>query len=115
LRDAGVDPDRLERLTNLTMADNLEALRKGDLDLARLFEPYASIISRAAQAGSSTRRTARANRLYGLPRYPRQHRPQSYSVCRNGARGSLGCKNTVSTSSLPGLRRSTLVFRATCC
>ena len=43
LRDAGVDPDRLERLTNLTMADNLEALRKGDLDVARLFEPYASM------------------------------------------------------------------------
>jgi NitT/TauT family transport system substrate-binding protein len=43
LRDAGVDRDRLERLTNRTMADNLEALRKGDLDVAQLFEPYVSM------------------------------------------------------------------------
>jgi NitT/TauT family transport system substrate-binding protein len=43
LRDAGIDPDRLERLTDRTMADNLEALRKGDLDVAQLFEPYVSM------------------------------------------------------------------------
>jgi NitT/TauT family transport system substrate-binding protein len=43
LRDAGVDPDRLERVTGRTMADNLEALRKGDLDVAQLFEPYVSM------------------------------------------------------------------------
>jgi NitT/TauT family transport system substrate-binding protein len=42
LRDAGVDPDGLERLTDRTMANNLEALRKGDLDVAQLFEPYVS-------------------------------------------------------------------------
>jgi NitT/TauT family transport system substrate-binding protein len=43
LRDAGVDPDRLERVTDRTMGDNLEALRKGDLDAAQLFEPYVSM------------------------------------------------------------------------
>ena len=43
LRDAGVDPDRLERVTDRTMADNLEALHKGDLDAAQLFEPYVSM------------------------------------------------------------------------
>jgi NitT/TauT family transport system substrate-binding protein len=43
LRDAGVDPDRLERVTDRTMADNLEALRKGDLDVVQLFEPYVSM------------------------------------------------------------------------
>ncbi len=43
LRDAGIDPDRLERVTDRTMADNLEALRKGDLDVAQLFEPYVSM------------------------------------------------------------------------
>jgi NitT/TauT family transport system substrate-binding protein len=42
LRDAGIDPDRLERVTDHTMADNLEALRKGDLDVVQLFEPYVS-------------------------------------------------------------------------
>jgi len=43
LRDAGVDPDHLERVTDRTMADNLEALHKGDLDAAQLFEPYVSM------------------------------------------------------------------------
>jgi NitT/TauT family transport system substrate-binding protein len=43
LRDAGVDPDRLERLTDRTIADNLEALGNGDLDVAQLFEPYVSM------------------------------------------------------------------------
>jgi NitT/TauT family transport system substrate-binding protein len=43
LRDAGVELDRLGRVTNRTMADNLEALRKGDLDVAQLFEPYVSM------------------------------------------------------------------------
>jgi NitT/TauT family transport system substrate-binding protein len=43
LRDAGVDLDRLGCLTNRTMSDNLEALRKGNLDVAQPFEPYASM------------------------------------------------------------------------
>jgi NitT/TauT family transport system substrate-binding protein len=43
LRDAGLDPNRLARVTDRTMADNLEALRKGDLDVAQLFEPYVSM------------------------------------------------------------------------
>ncbi|MBV9971162.1 MAG: ABC transporter substrate-binding protein [Xanthobacteraceae bacterium] len=43
LRDAGVDPGRLQHVTDRTMADNLEALRKGELDVAQLFEPYVSM------------------------------------------------------------------------
>jgi NitT/TauT family transport system substrate-binding protein len=43
LRGAGVDPDRLERISNRTMADNLEALRKGELDVVQMFEPYVSM------------------------------------------------------------------------
>jgi NitT/TauT family transport system substrate-binding protein len=42
LRDAEVDPNGLRRVDDRTMADNLEALRKGDLDVAQLFEPYVS-------------------------------------------------------------------------
>jgi NitT/TauT family transport system substrate-binding protein len=42
LRDVEVDPNGLRRVTDRTMADNLEAVRKGDLDVAQLFEPYAS-------------------------------------------------------------------------
>jgi len=43
LRQAGIDPDRLERVANRTMAENLEALRSGELDVAQMFEPYASM------------------------------------------------------------------------
>ena len=43
LRQNGVDPDRLERTANRTMADNLDALRRGELDVAQMFEPYASM------------------------------------------------------------------------
>jgi NMT1/THI5 like len=39
LRQAGVDPARLDRVSDRTMADNLEALRQGRLDAAQLFEP----------------------------------------------------------------------------
>jgi len=43
LRQNGIDPDRLERVANGTMADNLEALRRGEIDVAQMFEPYASM------------------------------------------------------------------------
>ena len=43
LRQAGIDPDRLERVANRTMAENLAALRNGDIDVAQMFEPYASM------------------------------------------------------------------------
>jgi NitT/TauT family transport system substrate-binding protein len=43
LRQNGIDPDRLERVANRTMAENLEALRSGALDVAQVFEPYASM------------------------------------------------------------------------
>jgi NitT/TauT family transport system substrate-binding protein len=47
LRQNGIDPDRLERVTDRTMADNLEALRGGELDVAQMFEPYASMALRS--------------------------------------------------------------------
>jgi NitT/TauT family transport system substrate-binding protein len=47
LRQKGIDPDRLERTVNGTMASNLEALRNGELDVAQMFEPYASMALRA--------------------------------------------------------------------
>jgi NitT/TauT family transport system substrate-binding protein len=43
LRQNGIDADRLERVANRTMAENLEALRSGALDVAQMFEPYASM------------------------------------------------------------------------
>jgi NitT/TauT family transport system substrate-binding protein len=49
LREQGIDPDRLQRVADRTMADNLTALRNGELDVVQLFEPY---VSMALQAGA---------------------------------------------------------------
>lgn len=43
LRQNGIDPGRLERVADRTMADNLESLQRGELDVAQMFEPYASL------------------------------------------------------------------------
>lgn len=40
LRLAGVDPDRLNRITDRTMPENLEALRAGQVDVIQAFQPY---------------------------------------------------------------------------
>jgi NitT/TauT family transport system substrate-binding protein len=47
LRLQGVDPAQVDRVTDRTMADNLEALRRGELDVAQMFEPYVSMALRA--------------------------------------------------------------------
>ena len=47
LRLQGVDPAQLDCVTGRTMAGNLEALRKGELDVAQMFEPYVSMALRA--------------------------------------------------------------------
>jgi NitT/TauT family transport system substrate-binding protein len=49
LRQEGIDPARLDRVANRTMAENLAALRNGDIDVAQMFEPYASM---ALKSGS---------------------------------------------------------------
>jgi NitT/TauT family transport system substrate-binding protein len=43
LRQIGVDPDQLERVTDRTMAENLDALAKAELDAVQMFEPYVSM------------------------------------------------------------------------
>ena len=46
LRLQGVDPAQIDCVTGRTMADNLEALRRGELDVAQMFEPYVSMALR---------------------------------------------------------------------
>jgi NitT/TauT family transport system substrate-binding protein len=46
LRLSGIDPERTNRVTGRTMADNLEALRRGELDVAQMFEPYVSMATK---------------------------------------------------------------------
>jgi len=43
LRLAGLDPDRLERIRDRTMAQNIAALREGALDVVQVFEPFVSM------------------------------------------------------------------------
>src|SRR5260370_7990685 len=40
LRDAGIDPGRLDRVIGRSMAENIAALGDGSLDVAQLFEPF---------------------------------------------------------------------------
>jgi NitT/TauT family transport system substrate-binding protein len=40
LRQAGIDPQRLDRVADRSMADNLAALREGRLEAVQLFEPF---------------------------------------------------------------------------
>jgi NitT/TauT family transport system substrate-binding protein len=48
LREQGVDPGQIDRIADGTMDDHLQALRRGELDVAQLFEPYASLALRSA-------------------------------------------------------------------
>jgi NitT/TauT family transport system substrate-binding protein len=47
LRERGIDPAKLARVTDRTMGENLAALREKRLDAIQVFEPYASLAVRA--------------------------------------------------------------------
>jgi NitT/TauT family transport system substrate-binding protein len=49
LRDAGIDPSRLDRVFDRSMSDNIAALRDGTLEVAQLFEPF--VETAVAKAG----------------------------------------------------------------
>lgn len=44
LRRAGVDPARLPRVADRTMADNVAALLRGEVDVVQVFEPFAATL-----------------------------------------------------------------------
>lgn len=46
LREAGIDPGSLDRTADRTMAQNLDALGRGEVDVAQVFEPYAAMAVR---------------------------------------------------------------------
>ncbi|HXC88601.1 MAG TPA: ABC transporter substrate-binding protein [Stellaceae bacterium] len=50
LREAGLDPDRLDRVGDRGMADNLASLRAGRLDAAQVFEP---VVEQALASGAA--------------------------------------------------------------
>ncbi len=43
LRELGIDPTKISRIADKPMAENLEAVEDGRLDVVQLFEPYAEI------------------------------------------------------------------------
>jgi NitT/TauT family transport system substrate-binding protein len=43
LREHGMDPARLPRIADRTMASNYDALRAGEIDVMQAFEPFASL------------------------------------------------------------------------
>jgi NitT/TauT family transport system substrate-binding protein len=47
LSRAGLEPDALPRVADRTMADNAAALRRGELDIVQLFQPFAEELIRA--------------------------------------------------------------------
>jgi len=46
LRDAGIDPGRLERIIGRTLQENVAGLTTGDIDVAQLFEPFVEVALR---------------------------------------------------------------------
>jgi NitT/TauT family transport system substrate-binding protein len=46
LRLAGIDPDRLDLVSDRTMPENVAALRDGRLDVAQVFEPFVAMAVR---------------------------------------------------------------------
>src|SRR5215475_2405687 len=64
LREQGVDPTQLNCVTDRTMADNLEALRKGKLEVAQIFEPYVSMALRAGAGNILYAASARGPTVY---------------------------------------------------
>jgi NitT/TauT family transport system substrate-binding protein len=59
IRRAGIDPDRIARVTDRTMAENAAAVAAGTLDVAQLFEP---LVSAMEIAGSGHAWYAQASR-----------------------------------------------------
>jgi NitT/TauT family transport system substrate-binding protein len=43
MREHGIDPQRLDRVADRPMSENLAALRAGEVDVVQLFEPYVSL------------------------------------------------------------------------
>lgn len=44
LREAGIDPNSITRVTDQTMARNVEALKTGEVDVIQVFEPFPSLL-----------------------------------------------------------------------
>ncbi len=75
LRQAGLDPERLDRVPDRSMAENLEALRQGTIEAAQLFEPFVEQ-ALGSQTGSPLAgcQLSRPHDVHGLCRNPQPAR-----------------------------------------
>jgi NitT/TauT family transport system substrate-binding protein len=64
LREQGVDPDRIGRVAGRTMAENLAALQRGELDAVQMFEPYVSMCLQAGAGDVLYAASARGPTVY---------------------------------------------------
>lgn len=83
LRRAGIAPARLPRVADRSMAENAAALRRGELDVVQVFEPYASALEAdgsgsvwyaAANRGPTSYTTFYTKRAMLRDRRPELHR-----------------------------------------
>lgn len=61
LRLAGIDPEKIKRVTGQTMTENMAALKAGKVDVIQVFEPFPSLIE---QEGAGWIWHAQASRGY---------------------------------------------------
>jgi hypothetical protein len=111
VRQKGIDPRRLERVADRTMADNIESLRRGELDVAQVFEPYASMALKSGLAISFTPRVRAGPRLIRHSWQPvaasSVTAPLLPRWCELFAACNLGSANMRRRSWPPSLRHST--------
>ncbi len=90
LRELGLDPDRLDRVADRTMPENLSALAAGTLDVAQMFEPFAAraeregvgrVVHAASGRGETSYTTFLATRD-GLARHADAFRAMARAIAR---------------------------------
>lgn len=90
LRLAGLDPAKLSRISDRTMADNVAALRAGEVDVIQVFEPFAAQLEEegaghlwyaAASRGLTTYTTFNAPKAF-LEREPETARRMCRAIYR---------------------------------
>jgi NitT/TauT family transport system substrate-binding protein len=89
LRDAGIDPARLDRLIGRSMPENVAGLTTGEIDVAQLFEPFVELAVRGgahvwlpASARGRTSYTVFATTSERLTADPEPFRRMTRAICR---------------------------------
>lgn len=96
LRDLGLDPGGLRRISNRTMGANLAGLHRGDIDVAHVFEPFAEEALSAGFAilhAQSSRGPTSYTTFTTTPEGIRRHRDAFTRMTRAMARTQVWLSN----------------------